>query len=74
MTLRWNLRELHALGLVGYNRRADRYHVVRMGYSITKGQRGGRAGAKNRAEASPGRLVRDNKRTMARHHRPGIVS
>ena len=29
LTLGWHLRELHALGLVAYNRRADRYHLVR---------------------------------------------
>ena len=29
LTLGWHLRELHALGLVAYNRRARRYHLVR---------------------------------------------
>lgn len=29
LTLSWHLRALHALGLVAYNRRADRYHLVR---------------------------------------------
>ena len=28
VTLGWHLRELHALGLLAYNRRADRYHLV----------------------------------------------
>jgi len=28
-TLRWHLRELHTLGLVAYNRRGARYHLVR---------------------------------------------
>ena len=28
-TLRWHLRELHALGLVAYSRRGARYHLVR---------------------------------------------
>ena len=28
LTLRWHLRELHELGLIAYNRRADRYHLV----------------------------------------------
>jgi hypothetical protein len=29
LTLGWHLRELHALGLVAYNRRAGRYHLIR---------------------------------------------
>jgi hypothetical protein len=28
VTLGWHLRELHALGLVAYNRRASRYHLI----------------------------------------------
>jgi hypothetical protein len=29
LTVGWHLRELHALGLIAYNRRAGRYHLVR---------------------------------------------
>ena len=29
LTVGWHLRELHRLGLVAFNRRAGRYHLVR---------------------------------------------